>query len=284
MKNLFLISIIFSLLFSACSNNKPNSESDQNIDSLIAEMKKPKMINMQLDTLTKEFIHKNWNNPDSAAYSFKYQFFKFTAKNSKISNRLNMVLYDLMADNEYFEPLDSSDYNNAASKLISKFNKTKYENPSSAFKWELESKVRTVYYKNPVISFEIDKIGKIQNNNYNNKYFINFDINSGNIIKIEDIIKEGQYNEFLKIAEKSFRDLYKIPKDAAWSQTNFLMWSDGFKLNGNFAIIETGLYYYFNPLDITLENNSSFNLLIAYKDFKHIVKKNSPISIFNFNN
>jgi hypothetical protein len=249
----FIILLSFVFLFAACSNdNKSDSNSEENIDSLLSTYKKAAKINMHLDTLSKEFTHPSWDNPDSAAYSFKYDFFKFTAPNQKVSDKMNLVIYDLMADNNFLEPLDSNDYNNAASKLISQFNKTKYENPDASFKWELESKIKTIFYREPVISFEIEKTGKVQNQNYNNKFLLNFNIKTGSIIRIEDILKEGKYPEFLEIAEETFRKLHNIPAEATWSQTNFVMWSDGFKLNGNFAITETGLYYHFNPLDITL--------------------------------
>lgn len=277
MKNSILFALIIFILFTACENNK--TKEDVSVDDINLSGDSVK-INLGLDTITQEFIHPDWEFEDSSAYNLKYTFFKiYSPKGDKISNNINYVLFDLIADTKLIEPLDSSDYNNAASNLISEFNQKAYQN-GRPVRWQMDANVNTAFYRDPVLSFKIERKGFINSAPEDKIFFVNFNVNTGQLIKIRDIIRDDKYLDFLEVAEQTFRNVYNLSDDIPWSKTNFIYWKDGFKLNGNFMISETGLYYYFNPNDITSANSSAYNMIIPYDKIDKFMKKNTALNNF----
>lgn len=102
--------------------------------------------------------------------------------------------------------------------------------------------------------------------------FINFDTESGRIIRKKDIFTENE--ELVKIGEEKFRTYYNIPKEQTLLEFNDFFLDDGkFFLNDNFAVLDSGLIFLYNNYEIAPYSYGQTELFLPYSQISKFLKK-----------
>ena len=107
--------------------------------------------------------------------------------------------------------------------------------------------------------------------------YLNFDIRTGKVLKLADLLVPGGKAKLDRIGERLFL------KDNSEADGEELMWDfepGNFKLNENFAISTGGLLFTFNPYEIGPYVMGAPQVFIPYKEMKDLINKNGLLAQF----
>jgi hypothetical protein len=126
---------------------------------------------------------------------------------------------------------------------------------------------------NNILSVDISNgsyTGGAHPNSWSTTY--NFDIRTGEVIKLKDILIDGGEEQLQKLAEKLF---VKNNGREGWD------FEEGkFPLAVNFSINTGGLYFFYNSYEIGSYVMGAPDVFIPYKDIKHLIKPNCIVANF----
>lgn len=271
MKAYFYI-ILLALVFFSCEekNTDDTKGSKEVVDSQLKYMDSLKVVKQ----------HPAWDT-DAAAYKFEYSFLRFALGNGDKGEKIDRICYDILADNSYIGDLDSNAYNSCAKDMINQFQEARILDPEFSERWTLNAEMMLSVHRNNILGVKMVKTTQMgQKPESEHIRFLNFKVNEGRILTIDDIIAEEHYDEFEKIAESSFRKRYEIQPGTAWERTPFVMFMDGFKLNDNFLILETGLLFVFNPFDAGIVEGQQYEMIVTWKSIEHLIPETSIVKNF----
>ncbi|MBT8380632.1 MAG: DUF3298 and DUF4163 domain-containing protein [Ignavibacteria bacterium] len=179
--------------------------------------------------------------------------------------------------NYVLQPVFGENQPATAEKLIENFLK-EYETfkddfPEAFQHWSLERIGEVRYNSSYVFSVEFSEysyLGGAHPNTY--VTFTNFDIKSGEKIRMDDLFKQNFNNELNRIAELKFRKLKELNETEDLGQAGFWFDDNRFYLNDNFIITNSSLIFYYNNYEITAYAFGPTELEIPYSRIKHLVK------------
>lgn len=128
-----------------------------------------------------------------------------------------------------------------------------------------------------VVQRNSDNILCVQYDSYTNTggahpfYYINdvnFDLKTGNMIKLDDVINPKKLEKVDEICEKLFRQQHNLSPTASWEEMGFSIENNQFKLNDNFVISKDALLFTFNPYEIGPYAMGAMNLTVPFKDIE----------------
>lgn len=157
--------------------------------------------------------------------------------------------------------------------FIDEYKNFKKEFPESHQEWEIERKVDNSFYDDNILSCtfsEYSYLGGAHPNTY--LTFTNFNLNSGEIIDLSDILINGYLNALNIIAEPIFRKEKELAEDINLTEAGFWFDDDKFSVNNNFRIGKDGLYFFYNNYEITAYAYGPTELFIPYKSIKKLIK------------
>ncbi|MGB1207338.1 MAG: DUF3298 and DUF4163 domain-containing protein [Chitinophagales bacterium] len=136
---------------------------------------------------------------------------------------------------------------------------------SNEIDWEIHNN------EHHILSFALNKYYYMggAHPNYMSKNF-NFDLNNGKVIQLTDIFEDNYKVVLEKLAEKELRMQQDIPPNAPL--TDFLFETE-LKLNENFYLTLESITFIYDPYEIAPYAFGTITLPIAFKDIKHIIKK-----------
>lgn len=102
--------------------------------------------------------------------------------------------------------------------------------------------------------------------------YYNFDLSTGNEIKINEILSKDFMKGIAKLAEKK---LYAEYVDFEW-----FFEKGNFPMNDNFAITPGGLLFYFNSYELTNYAAGQQELFFTYKELEKYILKNGVLNRF----
>jgi Protein of unknown function (DUF3298)/Deacetylase PdaC len=187
--------------------------------------------------------------------------------------------------NELLQPI-GIEKNNASFELmmqnfIDEYNNFKKEFPESNQQWEFERKVTDRYIDKNILSCEFTEYSYLGGAHPNSFLkFINYNLNSGEIINLSDILVEEYQNELDNIAESIFRREKELEDDINLTEAGFWFDDDKFSVNNNFTIDEKGLTFYYNNYEITAYAYGPTELFFPYKSIKKLIKPNGLLESF----
>lgn len=104
-------------------------------------------------------------------------------------------------------------------------------------------------------------------------YYTNFDLRTGNVIQLEEILNPGFDKELNRIAEVSF---IEENGSEGWDFE-----PGNFTLNRNFAIQPGGLLFTFNPYEIGPYVVGSPSVFVSYKSLFNLIKPDGLLASWN---
>lgn len=99
---------------------------------------------------------------------------------------------------------------------------------------------------------------------------LNFDLKTGQTLTWEDFITDRK--SFEKQVEKGFRKARELSKDADLSEEGFF-WGEKFELPTNFELQQDGIYFWYNPFEISPYALGPTDFTIPYSDLGKLVNK-----------
>ncbi len=101
-------------------------------------------------------------------------------------------------------------------------------------------------------------------NTFYNLTYSNFDVSSGKLITLENIII-NDFKAVEKIGEGLFRKMKNIPPKQSFEKAGFWFENKKFSLNDNFAITDSGLVFFYNLYEIAPRSTGTTKLFIPKK-------------------
>lgn len=144
--------------------------------------------------------------------------------------------------------------------------------PESTKGWDVDRKVTVIYNKNKVLSlqyFEFSFTGGAHPNTY--RFYDNFNVEKGNKIKLDDMLKEGVKDSLETIAEKKFREMKGLSRDQSLKSAGYWFDDNKFRLTDNFGIKKKGLVFFYNTYKIAPYAMGSTEMLLPYSDISSLL-------------
>jgi Protein of unknown function (DUF3298)/Deacetylase PdaC len=178
---------------------------------------------------------------------------------------------------ELLRPIGSEKSNNSFEKLMQNFldeyKNFKKEFPEAQQEWAIEREAINNFSDDNILSCsfrEYSYLGGAHPNSFLS--FKNFNLKSGEVIKLSDVLIEGYQNELNNIAEPIFRKEKELTPEENLTQAGFWFDDDKFSLNSNFSISKDGLTFYYNSYEITAYAYGPTKLFIPYNSIEKLIK------------
>ncbi len=102
--------------------------------------------------------------------------------------------------------------------------------------------------------------------------FDNYDIRTGEKIRLEDILISNYEYELNRIAEPKFLEKYGMEGDWDFEPGYF-------HLNKNFAVMPGGLLFHFNPYEIGPYSSGAPELFLSFKEINSLISPNGTLAM-----
>ena len=102
--------------------------------------------------------------------------------------------------------------------------------------------------------------------------YLNFDLVTGEPVKLSAILKEGALPRLTSIAEGYFRKVRENPPAGSLSDAGFTFPGNQFKLNDNFGLSETSLFFTFNDYEIGPHTMGSTTIEIPLDEIRYLMQ------------
>jgi len=102
--------------------------------------------------------------------------------------------------------------------------------------------------------------------------FDNYDIRTGEKIRLEDILISNYEYELNRIAEPKFMEKYGTEGDWDFEPGNF-------QLSKNFAVMPGGLLFHFNPYEVGPYSSGAPELFLSFKEINRLLNPNGMLAM-----
>lgn len=145
------------------------------------------------------------------------------------------------------------------------------EFPDAGIKvWTIDITVDSVYQNSKVISLAVNGytfLGGAHPNTYT--LYLNFDKNTGNTVKIKDLINDVP--AFERLAEAEFRKNQELLENQDLEEAGYFFENNTFKLPNEYAITDKGLLMLYNTYEAAAYVVGQINFTIPYESLSGIV-------------
>jgi hypothetical protein len=270
MKKLLALCFI-AFLFACQSDNK-----DSKVTDSLSQAPAPK-----LDTLTyvydsvkvysKTPVSSDKRVTDTAKAVIQYPVFKDTVLNNYLEKTV------VAAANSNVDAVYAN-YAALANGFIKSFDTYQKDNEDRIQTWFLDARLRVLLQEPGFICFSLDNLDYMggAHGNQSSRY-LNYDLTTHRLIKLDDLFKPGSKAELVKIAEGIFRKNEGLSPTASLANGYFFT-NNQFALNENFLILADGIEFLYNPYEIKPYASGKTRLMIPYEQIKALIKPNSILT------
>jgi hypothetical protein len=242
--------------------------------------------NVQLEMKKIERASGDCENKGCGSISFFFPYVKLI-KDEKIAERINKnINYKLL---EYYsEDGKVEHYKTIEERIDSFLNQYNFAIEYSD-EYNIDYNIGWSNHFNILMSLNFNRVLSLQYNAYFymggahgsfNIEFINYDLETGNEITLENIFIKNYEKKLNPIAEKIFRKKYKYKLKQDLEKEGFWFLDNKFTLNKNFGFTPEGILFQFNQYEIAPYAMGIFDVVIPYSDLKEIILPNSVLSRF----
>jgi hypothetical protein len=104
------------------------------------------------------------------------------------------------------------------------------------------------------------------------RVYLNFRPQSGEILDLDAVLKQGAMAQLAAIAEKHFREVRKLAPDADLQKAGFEFKDNRFALTENFGLTPDGIVLYYNNYDIAAYYFGPTEVKMAYIEIRDLLK------------
>ncbi len=110
--------------------------------------------------------------------------------------------------------------------------------------------------------------------------FYNFNLQTGGLINLNDVLVKDYEAPLTKVAEQVFRSKYGMKPDQSLGEYGFTFSGNAFKLTPNYYIHRQGIGFFYNVYEIAPYAVGYQELFIPYEQIKTLIKKNGLLNEF----
>ncbi len=187
---------------------------------------------------------------------------------AKINSRINQELLKPIAaekSNESFEDMMLG--------FLDEYINFKRDFPESEQHWKFERIVTELFNNKNIFCcevFEYSYLGGAHPNSF--RRFVNFDLSTGDELKLKDILIEGYSRNLNIIGEEIFRQTNEIEPNKDLTEAGYWFDNNKFSVNKNFTVDENGMTFYYNNYEITAYAFGPTELFIPYNRINELIK------------
>ena len=100
--------------------------------------------------------------------------------------------------------------------------------------------------------------------------YSNIDINSGKLVKLENIIVDNKFAEIEKLGESIFIKMKNIRANQSFDEAGFWFENERFALSDNFAVTDSGLVFFYNLYEIAPRSEGTTQLFLPKEKLNSI--------------
>lgn len=152
------------------------------------------------------------------------------------------------------------------------------EFPDAPGGWSLERAVKIVHQTPRVVSLEATESVFLGGAHPNSTViYASFDPATGRRIALADLFLPTAGERLREVAERRFREAREIPPDRDLAEEGFEFEGGAFDLNDNFALLEDGLVFYYNPYEIAAYVYGPTEVKLTREDLAGLVRPDGPL-------
>jgi hypothetical protein len=152
------------------------------------------------------------------------------------------------------------------------------ELPEAAGGWFLDRTVKVVHQTPRVLSLEATESSYLGGAHPNSRVtYASFDPATGRRIALAELFLPDFEERLRQVAEERFREVREIPPGADLAAEGFEFEGGRFALNDNFAILEDGLVFYYNPYEIGAYALGPTAVKLTREDLAGLVLPDGPL-------
>lgn len=112
------------------------------------------------------------------------------------------------------------------------------------------------------------------------KKYINFNLKTGDILKLEDIFQKNYTQTLNQLIEQDLRAKFGIKPKQSLAEFGFVLKNNQLPINSNFFITREGIGFHYNVYEIAPYAVGETSLFLTYKQLKPILKNDSLLSSY----
>jgi len=189
------------------------------------------------------------------------------AKDGILADSINKKIFATLKQIVYFgeAPYDSKDYQELANDFIASYEKMQQENPDELIGWEGDVNGRLVYKSEKVIGIELQHYTFTGGaHGYSGKTSLLFNRETGHSITADSIFNNVEAVKTL--AEKRFREKFKIPADAPINSGGLMFEEEKFALPATIFLSDKGVLLYYNTYEIASYADGPRDVMLPYSE------------------
>lgn len=165
-----------------------------------------------------------------------------------------------------------------AAEVLEEAERFQREVPDAPGGWALERTVKVVYQTPRVVSLEAAEYVFLGGAHPNSAVtYASFDPTTGRRLALGDLLLPGMEARLREIAEMRFREAREIPPERDLAEEGFELEGGAFALNDNFAVLESGLVFYYNPYEIAAYVMGPTEVKLPREDLAKLVRPDGPL-------
>lgn len=190
-----------------------------------------------------------------------------------VSDSINKKVFNTVRNIVYFgeKPTNSTNYKDLMDSFVKSYEDLATKYPADAIPWEAKIKATKDYESDNVVGIKVNNYMYTGGaHGYEGNLSLLFNAETGKSLSHDDILKDKK--AFTAVAEKKFRDKFKIPAGKSINSTGLFFENDKFVLPQNIFFRENGLVLYYNSVEIGSFADGPRELLIPYAEADQYLK------------
>lgn len=186
-----------------------------------------------------------------------------------INNRIFSKLKEIVIFGE--EPYQSKDYQELANDFIASYEKLQKEDPEELIGWEGDINARIVYHSQKVLDIEVQHYTFTGGaHGYSGKTSLIFNLETGKSIPNDSLFTD--LAAVKKLAEKRFREKFKIPEGAPINSGGLMFENEKFALPATMFFTGKGILLYYNTYEIASYADGPRDVMLPYSELGGLLK------------
>ena len=190
-----------------------------------------------------------------------------------VADSINKKILNVVKEIVYFgeKSSEAKDYNSLTISFIASYEEMRKKFPDETFGWEAKIKGNVEYQSDQILNIKIDHYTFTGGaHGYQGFRSLLFDPKTGKTIFSDQLFKNEK--EFKALAEKEFRNKYKIPAKANINITGLMFEKDTFQLPQNIFYTNEGLLLYYNSYEAASYADGPKEILFPYDKISKYLK------------
>lgn len=183
------------------------------------------------------------------------------------ADSINNKVFNVVRNIVYFgeKPTNAKDYDDLMASFIKSYDDLKREFPEDAMSWEAKIKGTVDYKSDSLINIKLNNYMFTGGaHGYEGNRSLLFNRTTGKSLQRSDIFKDEK--AFTALAEKKFRQKYKVPAGKSINATGLFFENDTFALPESIFFKEEGLLLFYNSAEIGSFADGQKEILISYTE------------------